>query len=153
MDEFNLSYDIAITKKNNSSDSLVFWITSWAGGTRKSTSFGATWQRVLLPPDAFNTITPTGGPYNFELNPRDRRREIIIIKDFLLPLKMIQQFTLVLQMELTDQVTRGMSWKKYNYDSTGSGTGVSGDFVVGLDVQKYGNHTVIWGSTNVTKTG
>ena len=41
VDEFNLSYDIAISKKNTSSDSLVFWITSWAGGTRESTAFGA----------------------------------------------------------------------------------------------------------------
>ncbi len=153
VDEFNLSYDIAITKKNNSSDSLVFWITSWAGGTRKSTDFGATWQRVLLPPDAFNTITPTGGPYNFELNPRDPPQGNNNHKGFSVTAENDSTIYVGTANGINRSSDWGVSWKKYNYDSTGSGTGVSGDFVVGLDVQRYGNHTIIWGATNTTKPG
>lgn len=153
VEEFNLSYDIAITKKNNSSDSLVFWITSWAGGTRKSTDFGATWQRVVLPPDAFNTITPTGGPYNFQLNPRDPPQGNNNHKGFSVTAENDSTIYVGTANGINKSTDWGISWKKYNFDSTGSGPGVSGDFVVGLNVQKYGNNTIIWGSTNPTKGG
>ena len=153
VDEFNLSYDIAISKKNNSSDSLVFWITSWAGGTRKSTDFGATWQRVVLPPDAFNTITPTGGPYNFELNPRDPPLGNNNHKGFSVTAENDSTIYVGTANGINRSSDWGMSWKKYNFDSTGTGNGVSGDFVVGLDVQKYGNNVIVWASSNPTKGG
>ncbi|HMQ80494.1 MAG TPA: hypothetical protein PKE39_16830 [Ignavibacteria bacterium] len=153
VDEFNLSYDIAISKKNSSSDSLVFWITSWAGGTRKSTDFGATWQRVVLPPDAFNTITPTGGPYNFELNPRDPPLGNNNHKGFSVTTENDSTIYVGTANGINRSSDWGMSWKKYNFDSTGTGSGVSGDFVVGLDVQKYGNNVIVWASSNPTKGG
>lgn len=153
VDEFNLSYDVAISKKNNSSDSLVFWITSWAGGTRKSTDFGATWQRVVLPPDAFNTITPAGGPYNFELNPRDPPLGNNNHKGFSVTTENDSTIYVGTANGINRSSDWGVSWKKYNYDSTGSGNGVSGDFVVGLDVQKYGNNVIVWASSNPTKGG
>jgi len=153
VDEFNLSYDIEITKKNNSSDSLVFWITSWAGGTRKSTDFGATWQRVVLPPDAFNTITPTGGPYNFELNPRDPPLGNNNHKGFSVTAENDSTIYVGTANGINRSSDWGISWKKYNFDSTGTGNGVSGDFVVGLDVQKYGNNVIVWASSNPTKGG
>ncbi|MBE2228537.1 MAG: hypothetical protein IAE93_14370 [Ignavibacteria bacterium] len=153
VDEFNLSYEIAITKKNNTSDSLVFWITSWAGGTRKSTDFGASWQRVVLPPDAFNTITPTGGPYSFQLNPRDPPQGNNNHKGFSVTAENDSTIYVGTANGINRSTDWGISWKKYNYDSTGSGSGVSGDFVVGLAVQKYGNNTIIWASTNPTKGG
>lgn len=153
VDEFNLSYDIAISKKNSSSDSLVFWITSWAGGTRKSTDFGATWQRVVLPPDAFNTITPTGGPYNFELNPRDPPLGNNNHKGFSVTAENDSTIYVGTANGINRSSDWGISWKKYNFDSTGTGNGVSGDFVVGLDVQKYGNNVIVWASSNPTKGG
>ena len=153
VDEFNLSYDIAISKKNSSSDSLVFWITSWAGGTRKSTDFGATWQRVVLPPDAFNTITPTGGPYNFELNPRDPPLGNNNHKGFSVTTENDSTIYVGTANGINRSSDWGISWKKYNFDSTGTGNGVSGDFVVGLDVQKYGNNVIVWASSNPTKGG
>lgn len=153
VDEFNLSYDIEITRKNNSSDSLVFWITSWAGGTRKSTDFGATWQRVVLPPDAFNTITPTGGPYNFELNPRDPPLGNNNHKGFSVTAENDSTIYVGTANGINRSSDWGVSWKKYNFDSTGTGNGVSGDFVVGLDVQKYGNNVIVWASSNPTKGG
>lgn len=153
VDEFNLSYDIAISKKNTSSDSLVFWITSWAGGTRKSTDFGATWQRVVLPPDAFNTITPTGGPYNFELNPRDPPLGNNNHKGFSVTTENDSTIYVGTANGINRSSDWGISWKKYNFDSTGTGNGVSGDFVVGLDVQKYGSNVIVWASSNPTKGG
>ena len=47
----NLSYDIAITKTKNNPNNYTIWIASFAGGIRKSDDYGATWQRIVLPPD------------------------------------------------------------------------------------------------------
>ncbi|MBE0539242.1 MAG: hypothetical protein IH620_05980, partial [Ignavibacterium sp.] len=48
----NLVYDIAFTPG-------TIWIATFAGGLRKSTDNGVTWQRVVLPPDNLNSISPT----------------------------------------------------------------------------------------------
>lgn len=47
----NIIYDIAFTPD-------AVWIASFAGGLRKSTDMGQTWQRVLLPSDSLNSISP-----------------------------------------------------------------------------------------------
>jgi len=48
----NLAYDIAFTPN-------TIWISTFAGGLRKSTDNGQTWKRVVLPPDNLNSIAPT----------------------------------------------------------------------------------------------
>lgn len=50
--EQNLTYDIAFTPN-------AVWITSFAGGTRRSTDRGQTWQRIILPTDSLNSISPS----------------------------------------------------------------------------------------------
>src|SRR3990172_2222928 len=47
----NVTYDIAFTDG-------VIWIASYAGGLRKSTDKGVTWQRVLLPSVELDEISP-----------------------------------------------------------------------------------------------
>ena len=49
--EQNLTYDISFTPG-------TIWITSFAGGTRRSTDMGQTWQRIILPTDSLNSISP-----------------------------------------------------------------------------------------------
>lgn len=49
---YNITYDFAFT------DNTV-WITSYAGGLRKSINMGETWDRVLLPSDSLDSIKPT----------------------------------------------------------------------------------------------
>jgi hypothetical protein len=57
----NLIYDIAFTPG-------TIWIASFAGGLRKSTDLGISWQRVVIPPDNLNSIKPTD-TLNFCLQP------------------------------------------------------------------------------------
>jgi hypothetical protein len=49
--EQNVTFDVSIADN-------VVWTASWAGGLRKSTNNGQTWQRVLLPPDYLKAISP-----------------------------------------------------------------------------------------------
>ena len=62
----NLIYDIAITHSTDGKP--VIWIASFAGGLRKSTNMGTSWQRVVIPPDNLSSIKPTD-TLNFCLQP------------------------------------------------------------------------------------
>ncbi len=50
--EQNVTFDASL---HNS----TVWVASWASGLRKSSDLGATWERILLPPDNRNTISPS----------------------------------------------------------------------------------------------
>jgi len=139
----NLSYSIAITKTKNDLNNSTIWITSFAGGLRKSTDYGNTWQRVLLPPDDLDSIY-TGGTYNFVLNPNINYNH--------------RAFSVFSQNDSTIYVGTanginvskdwGISWKKYTFQNSGSGTNrVGGNFVVNFNLQKFNNKEIIWAAT------
>jgi len=148
IDIYNLSYDICITRKNLTSDSLVFWITSWAGSVRKSTDFGATWQRVVIPPDNLNFITPSGGPYSFTLNPADPPSGNDNHKGFSVTAENDSTIYIGTAGGINKSTDWGESWTKYSYFNTGSGNGISGNFVVGLKVQRFAANSIVWAATN-----
>lgn len=140
----NLSYDIEITRTEGDPSNYTIWITSFAGGLRKSTDYGASWQRVLLPPDNLDSIYISGTGYTFALDPRDNLNH--------------RAFTVSAMNDSTifvgtaDGINRstdwGKSWRKYNFQNTGSGNnGVAGNFVVNLHVQRMPGNNVIWGAT------
>ena len=47
----NIIYHIAFTPN-------AIWIAAWAGGIRRSTDMGQSWQRILFPSDSLNSISP-----------------------------------------------------------------------------------------------
>lgn len=57
----NIIYDLAFTPN-------TIWIVTFAGGLRKSTDLGETWQRVVLPPDNLDYLHPDS-TYSFSLQP------------------------------------------------------------------------------------
>jgi photosystem II stability/assembly factor-like uncharacterized protein len=59
--EQNIIYDVATT-------STSVYIATWAGGVRRTTDQGATWERVVLPPDNLNFIHPDSAN-SFYLSP------------------------------------------------------------------------------------
>ncbi len=139
----NLSYDIAISRTKGDTLNYTIWITSFAGGLRKSTDYGVSWQRVLLPPDDLDSIY-TGGVYNFVLNPN------INLNHRLFSVVAVNDSTLLAGSANGINVSRdwGVSWRKYNFQNSGSGTSrVSGNFVVKFHVQKYGSREIWWAAS------
>lgn len=139
----NLSYDITITRTKNDLTNYTIWITSFAGGLRKSTDYGATWQRVVLPPDDLDSIN-FGGNYNFALDPR------VNLNHRAFTVKALNDSTIIVGTANGINISRdwGLSWRKYNYQNSGSGTNrVGGNFVVNLHVQRYGSKEIIWAAT------
>ncbi len=62
VDPQDVIYDISFTPK-------AVWIATWSGGIRRSFDRGKTWQRVVLPPDYLDSITPSD-TLNFCLSPQ-----------------------------------------------------------------------------------
>jgi hypothetical protein len=144
-DVTNLSYDILVTRKNLTSDSMVIWITSWAGALRKSTDYGANFVRVILPPDNLDSIYP-GGNYTgnnsflYDATVNDNHKCFSITAE--------NDSTIYVGTAggINKSTDWGVSWRKYNVQNTTSG--ISGNFVVALDIQRFGNNSIIWGATN-----
>jgi hypothetical protein len=148
VDQQNLTYDIHITRKNFTSDSIVIWITSWAGELRKSTDYGTTFKRVLLPPDNLDSIYP-GGTYNFQYNPKNPPDGNDNHKGFSVVSENDSTIYVGTAGGINKSTDWGLSWRKYNYENTGAGNGISGNFVVALKVQRFSGNTIVWGATNI----
>jgi hypothetical protein len=62
--EQNVTYDVSIAPNG------TVWISSWASGLRRLRSYDdAQWERVLLPPDFLNKLSPDSS-YSFYYDPR-----------------------------------------------------------------------------------
>ncbi len=142
----NLSYDIAITKTQNDLNNYTIWICCFAGGLRKSTDYGATWQRVLLPPDNLDSININTTGYTFALNPRDNLNQRVF------SITAVNDSTLYVGTAngINKSTSWGVNWRNYNFSNTdplGTGNGISGNFVVNLEVQKFSGKEIVWGAT------
>ncbi|KAB2908373.1 MAG: hypothetical protein LC102_03410 [Ignavibacteriales bacterium] len=121
----NITYDIAITPG-------TVWISSFAGGLRKSTDMGSTWQRVVLPPDNLNSVKPSDnldfcvspvpGKFCSEGYLNYRAFSVISVND-----SVIYAGTANGINKSTDG---GISWVKYNHQNQVNN--MSGNFVVGM---------------------
>ncbi len=147
--EDNLSYDVQITRKNLTSDSIVIWIASWAGEFRRSDDNGVTFRRVLLPPDddTVNFITPSG-TYNFQYNPRDVFPGNDNHKCFSITAENDSTIYVGTAGGINKSTDWGISWRRYDFNHTGAGTGICGNFVVALKVQRYNNTSIVWAASN-----
>ncbi|MBK8551818.1 MAG: hypothetical protein IPL53_12435 [Ignavibacteria bacterium] len=147
----NLSYDIAVTRTQNDLSNYTIWICSFAGGLRKSTDYGNTWQRVVLPPDNLDSVNINVTGYNFIVSPRDNSQGGSL-NYRVFSITAVNDSTLYVGTAngINKSTSWGVNWRKYNFQNTdplATGNGISGNFVVNMDVQKYNGKEIIWGAT------
>lgn len=134
----NLTYDIAFTKN-------TVWISSFAGGLRKSTNNGQSWQRVVIPPDYLNEIdttdaldfclSPVAGNFCAENNLNHRVFSVIEVNDSTLYVGTAGG--------INKSTDNGISWKKFSHSNQDEP--ISGNFVVALGYDSVND--MIWGAT------
>ena len=136
--EQNLTFDIAFTPG-------TVWITSFAGGLRKSIDKGQTWQRVVLPPDFLNSIvpddtldfclSPVAGSFCDEGNLNHRGFSVISTDDTTLYVGTANG--------INKSTDNGISWVKFNHQNQDEP--ISGNFITALG---YNNSTnIVWAAT------
>jgi hypothetical protein len=136
----NVTYDIALAPDK-------VWIASFAGMLRSSTDLGQTWQRVILPPDGLNSISPTD-TLDFDLSPTSgslglqgnynhRVFSVIIAFD--------SSVWVGTAGGINKSTDGGVSWVKFNHQNQLSP--ISGNFVVAIAEQRLQTRQLIWAAT------
>jgi len=136
--EQNLTFDIAFTPG-------TVWITSFAGGLRKSTDRGETWQRVVLPPDFLNSIrpnqtldfclSPVAGAFCDEGNLNHRTFSVISTDESTLYVGTADG--------INKSTDNGISWVKFNHQNQIEP--ISGNFITALGYNNLTN--TVWAAT------
>ena len=139
--EQNITYDIAFTPG-------IVWITSFAGGLRRSTDMGQTWERVVIPPDGLNSITPNdtldfclspvSGNICGEGNLNHRAFAVIAADDSTLYVGTANGIN-----KTTNAGDRFPSWVKFNHQNQDEP--ISGNFITALGLNPTTN--TVWAST------
>ncbi len=136
--EQNLIYDIAFTPG-------TIWIATFAGGLRKSSDMGKTWQRVVLPPDYLDSIKPSdtldfcmqpvAGSFCSEDNLNYRVFSVISTNDSTLYVGTADG--------INKSTDNGISWQKFTHQNESNP--ISGNFVVALGYNN--SDSTVWGAT------
>jgi BNR/Asp-box repeat len=137
----NVTYSIGLT-------SNAVWIASFAAGTRRSTDNGQTWQRMVLPSDSVDHISPTDtlnycvtpiggqicatGSYNFE------GFSISVVND-----STVYVGTAGGINKTTNADAQYPSWTKFNH--TNETNHISGNWVTNIDYNSV--TSTLWAST------
>lgn len=145
------------TAINNISYSIVFhkgylYSANFAGGLRRSSDLGKTWQRVVIPPDASDYITQDSTDYTFQLSPVSGN----LTSENNLNHRVFSLYSdgdSVLYVGTADGINKtadsSYSWYKFNHLNKSGG--ISGNFVVSLAGQNFGTIHNIWGATVVAE--
>lgn len=133
----NITYDIAFTPG-------TIWVATFAGGLRKSTDNGQTWQRVLLPSDFVTSISPND-TIRFPLLPVSGTFGTGSLNHRVFSVTAIDDSTLFVGTAggINKSTDGGISWRKFNH--LNQEFSISGNFVVALEYNKFDN--TLWAST------
>lgn len=136
----NITYDIGLTND-------AVWIASFAGGLRKSTDLGRTWQRVVIPPDNLDSIKPTES-YNFDLSPVSGNlgyQSNLNHRVFSIFVQNDSTIWVGTANGINKTTDGGRSWVKLNKQNQTNH--ISGNFVVAIGGTKYQNKDYIYAAT------
>ena len=121
------------------------WITLFAGGLRKSTDMGKTWQRVVLPPDYLDSIKPSD-TLHFALQPvAGKFGDENYLNHRAFSVTTVDDNTIYVGTAggVNKSTDGGVSWRKFNH--TNQTHPISGDFVLDLEYNAYDGS--LWAAT------
>ena len=142
--EQNVTFDISLSAG-------TVWIASWASGLRKSTDNGQHWQRIPLPPDARNMLSPTDTLWSYATD--DTLRQHRIFQHFdprhnnnFLAFSVCAVDNDIIWCGTAGGVNKstdgGNSWTKFSQQNQVES--ILGDWVIAIERQTYNGIERIW---------
>ena len=121
------------------------WIASFYGGLRKSGDNGQTWEKVVLPPDNLNSISPND-TLDFDISPSTGAlgfKESLNHRFF--SIRVINDSTILIGTAngINLSTDYGISWTKFSHNINDES--ISGNFV--LDLNYDHSRNTIWAAT------
>lgn len=133
----NTTWDISLTPK-------YVYIASWAGGIRRSSDFGASWQRIPLPSDD-DDVLECGEKITFQINPNDPPKGNHNHKGF-----SVLAYGDTVWVGTANGINLGIAesdscirWRKYDAQNSA----ISGNFVVAMARQVWNGKETFWAAT------
>ncbi len=134
----NVTFDAAVVGD-------TIYITSFAGGARKSTDLGQTWKRIVLPPDFADSLTLTSD-YIFDLSPVDNTNFDLLGNLNHRPFSVIAWSDTVYigtAGGINISTDGGLSWSRFNSTSRG----ITGSWAVAMHRHLWKGKEVILAAT------
>ncbi len=135
--EQNVTFDISIFN-------TTIWVAGWASGLRKSTDMGQSWERILLPPDGRDSISPEDTLWSYASSDTLHLRKIYDRFDprrnnNFLAFSVLALDDMNIWCGTAGGINRstdgGLSWVKYNH--TNQSSPIMGNWVIAVREQVY----------------
>lgn len=129
--EQNVTFSSALTGR-------TVWIASWSSGLRRSTDFGATWQRTVLPSKTRDSIAPTDSLGTYRIDPRRDNNYLAF--------SVAAENDSIIWAGTAGGVNRsidgGKSWAKFTrYNESRP---ILSDWVISIGIQRFAGRTRVW---------
>jgi hypothetical protein len=137
----NVTYDFALLHGS-------IWIACWGGMLRKSDDNGASWQRVILPPDDLNHISPSD-TLNFNLSNKQGKLDLgENLNHMMFSLCAVGDSTIWVGTAggINKSVDGGVSWRKFNHQNQVHP--ICGNYVAAIRDQRIAGKTLLWALCN-----
>ena len=119
-------------------------VAGWASGVRRSSDRGATWRRVVLPPDTVDSIHPDSA-YSFRVEPRRGTTGWFNHMGFSV---LIDEAGIVwagTPAGVNRSLDGGVSWQRFTSDGTAGS--LTGNWVISIEEQELPGRNAIWMAT------
>ncbi|NND70829.1 MAG: hypothetical protein HKN43_04565 [Rhodothermales bacterium] len=120
------------------------WVAGWASGIRRSTDAGQSWDRVVLPPDTLDFISPDS-TYDFKLEPRRGTLGWLNHMGFAVLVDDLGTVWAGTPNGVNRSDDGGLSWRKSSAD--GSDSTLTGSWVISIEEQPLPDTNAIWMAT------
>ncbi len=140
----NVTFDISISPN-------YVWIASWSSGLRRSTNNGQTWERILLPLDSKNYLSPYDSLWTFSPYDTLQQRKLWTKFDPRHNNNMLAFSVYTIGDDtiwcgtaggINKSIDGGMTWTRFSHQN--QRRPILGNWVIAIDEQRYNGKDRIW---------
>lgn len=123
----------------------TIWIASFYGGLRKSSDIGETWEKIVLPPDSLDSISPED-TLDFDVSPSTGALGFVEnLNHRFFSIRVVNKTTIYVGTAngINKSTDGGISWQKYNHQNQTKS--ISGNFIIDLNYDF--DRKIIWAAS------